>query len=199
MNQRLPKILSREKIQKLLEAIDTESLVGLRNRLALELMYRAGLRVSEVCNLACTDIDLQQGFIFVQCGKGNKDRTVPLDPTLRGWCRKWLKVRPQSEYFISTMTGGKVSDRYLRQVCVRLSEKTGVYLNDNHKKKAVHPHTFRHCFGTELIEDGFTLPEVQQLLGHSSINSTIIYTHTRPKILAEKIRKRASGVNCPRL
>lgn len=187
---KLPKVFKREDIKRLMAAINIKAPTGLRNRVALEIMYRAGLRVSEVCNLSIDDIDIKHGFIYVQQGKCKKDRVVPLDPSLAEWCKRWLAIRPNSEYFITTLKGGKVSDRYLRQVCARLSHKTGIYLNNNHKKKPLHPHTLRHCFGTELIEDGFTLPEVKELLGHASINTTMVYTHIRPETLATKIRQR---------
>jgi len=190
--QKLPKVLSREQVQQLLGRISTRYPTGLRNRVALELMYRAGLRVSEVCNLSPTDVDLEQGFITVQQGKGGKDRVVPIDPQLAEWCRLWIEKRQPSEYFLCTHKGTKLSDRYLRQVCERLSRKAEVYLNDNRQQKPVHPHTLRHCFGTELVEEGFTLPEVQQLMGHASIQTTTIYTHVRPEALAAKIRQRGA-------
>jgi site-specific recombinase XerD len=187
---KLPKVIDRKDINNLLAKINVKYPTGLRNRVALELMYRAGLRVNEVCNLSPVDVDLEHGFIYVQQGKGKKDRVVPLDPSLTEWCARWLAKRPPSEYFICTLAGGKVSDRYLREVCYRLSRKAGVTLNDNHRAKLIHPHTLRHCFGTELVEEGFTLPEVKELMGHASINTTMVYTHVRPEALAAKIRQR---------
>jgi integrase/recombinase XerD len=189
-NSKLPKILSREAAFRILSRLKTDDPIGLRNRVALQLCYRAGLRISEVCNLALADVDLREGYVYVQQGKGKKDRVVPLDPETIELCRNWLSIRPSTaeDYFITTMDGGKVSDRYLREVCYRLSRITGIYITDNHRKKPVHPHILRHSFATERLEDGFTLPEVQQLLGHADISTTSVYLHVRPTVLREKMR-----------
>ena len=192
--RKLPKVISREAVDRLFKGINTRCPTGLRNRTALEIMYRCGLRVSEACHLSPDDIDFKQGFIYVQQGKGNKDRMVPMDLIIQNWCRKWFGTRPKgSQWFICTLKGGQVDDRYFRQVLERLSAKAGVYINDNHQKKPVHPHTLRHCYATELIEDGFNIAEVKELLGHSSIATTQKYLSVRPSQLAEKIRKRTTG------
>jgi integrase/recombinase XerD len=185
----LPKVLSREDAHKLLASIRTTSRTGLRNRVALQLMYRAGLRVSEVCNLRINDVDIKNGYIYVQRGKGGKDRYVPIDPETIRLCQDWLFRKPPGEYFICTLRGGPVSQRYLRAVCYRLSAKTGIYLDNNHRRVPVHPHTLRHCYATERLEDGFDLREVQELLGHSSLNTTAIYTHIRPAKLKAKVQE----------
>jgi site-specific recombinase XerD len=191
MKRRLPKILPRQDIARLLAAIDTSSIIGLRNRTALEFMYRVGLRVSEVCNLLASDVDCQNRLVYVQEGKGGKDRVVPLDPEALDWCRRWLSVRPpDSRWFLCTQKKTRLLPRYLREVCYRLSRRTGIYIPTSHKEKPLHPHALRHAYATELVEDGFTLPEVQQALGHSSIQTTQIYTHIRPDALAAKIWRR---------
>lgn len=190
---KLPKIIPREKVKELLSVPNIKAPTGLRNRVALELMYRAGLRVSEVCNLSPDDIDLEKGFLYVQQGKNKKDRVVPLDQETICWCKKWNEIRPSSKYFITTLKGGKISQRYIREMCYRYSKKSGVYINDNHVKKPVRPHVLRHCFATELLEEGFSIREVQEILGHKNINTTMIYTHVRPEKLAEKIRARNNG------
>jgi site-specific recombinase XerD len=185
----LPKVLSREDAHKLLTSIRTTSRTGLRNRVALQLMYRAGLRVSEVCNLGVRHVDLRNGYVYVQQGKGKKDRYVPIDPETIQLCQQWLCEKPASDYFICTLKGGPVSQRYLRAVCYRLSQKAGVFLDVNHRRVPVHPHTLRHCYATERLEDGFDLREVQELLGHSSPNTTAIYTHIRPAKLRRKVQE----------
>ena len=196
--KKLPKILSRAEVNRLLDSINTSTKTGLRNRVCLELMYRAGLRVSEVCNLALTDVDLQNDLIYVQQGKGSKDRTIPLDPELKKWCLKWLEIRPESEYFICAISKGAegkpLNQRQVRELCYNLSRKAGVYINDNHRRKACYPHSLRHTFATELLEEGFTLAEVQQLLGHSNISTTSKYLHVRPLILKKKILSRTHEV-----
>lgn len=184
---KLPKVISRSEAQRLLSLPDVKCPTGLRNRVALQLMYRAGLRVGEVCNLGPDDIDLERGYIYVQLGKGKRDRVVPTDPDTLAWCRRWMECRPPSRYFICTLKGGRLSDRYLRQVLERLSRKAAIYLNSSHSQRPVHPHTLRHCFATERLEDGFSIVEVQELLGHSSIQTTQVYTAVRPEALRSKM------------
>ena len=187
---KLPKVLSKDDVCKFLSSFNTKCPTGLRNRVIMETMYRAGLRVSEVCNLTIDDVDLEQGFFYVQQSKNKKDRFVPLEDGLIMWCKLWEAAKPDSKYFFCTLKGGKLSDRYIRKACYLKSRKSGVYISDNKQTKPVHPHVLRHCFATELLEEGFNIREVQELLGHASINTTMIYTHVRPKGLAEKIRQR---------
>jgi len=188
--RKLPKVISREAVERLFKGINTRCPTGLRNRTALELMYRCGLRVSEVCHLSPDDIDFTTNHIYVQQGKNSKDRYVNFGPAVKNWLSKWAAKRPESEYFFCTLQGGKMNDRYFRQVLERLSAKAGVYINDNHQKKPVHPHTLRHCYGTELIEDGFNIAEVRDMMGHSSIQTTQVYLSVRPEMLAAKVWQR---------
>ena len=183
----LPKIVSREQARQILSYPNTNCPTGLRNRVALQLFYRAGLRVSEACSLATEDVNVLEGYVYVQQGKGKRDRVIPIDPETIKWCKKWLTVKPKSEYFLCTLKGSKLSDRYLRDVCYRISKKTGIFINANHKPKPIHPHALRHCFATERLEEGFLINEVQQLLGHSDISTTMIYTQVRPGHLKKKM------------
>lgn len=187
---KLPKVLSREDAAKLINATNTNTFCGLRDKVAMLLMYRAALRVSEVCSLTVDDVDLDNGLIFVQLGKGNKDRVVPMDHELLLWCKKWVSVRPESEYFVCTKKGTPVLDRHFRKVITNYAKKVGVYIRDGKKKKTPHPHTLRHCCLTELVEDGFTVQEVQAIAGHRSIVTTAKYLWVRPEQLAKKIRER---------
>ena len=193
---KLPKVLSREDAAALLAAPNTGTIAGLRDKVAMIIMYRAGLRVSEVCNLMVDDVDLKQGFIFVQQGKGDKDRVVPMDQETISWCKQWLGARQeykkmaQSEHFLCTRSGKAVLDRYLRVVVAKAAKKAGVYIRDGKEKKLPHPHTLRHCYLTELMEDGFNIQEVQAVAGHSSIITTAKYLWARPEQLAQKIRGR---------
>ena len=196
MALKLPKVLSREEVAKMLSAPNVKCPTGLRNRAILQIMYGAGLRVSEVCNLSVSDVDLTTGLVYVQQGKNSKDRYVPLDDETIKWCKNWLAIKPDSEYFFCTLEGGRMSDRYIREVCYRISEKKGVYVNDNHRKKKVSPHVFRHTCATELLEEGFNIREVQQILGHDDLNTTMIYTAVRPEALVAKMRNRGRAVGC---
>jgi len=189
---KLPKIVKKNELQRMFNRINTKTPSGLRNMVALQLMYRAGLRNSEVCNLSPADIDMDKGLIYIQQSKGRKDRYAIMDDILKGWCMKWDKVRPQCDYYVCTMKGTKLSDRYLREICYRLSKKAGVYINDNHRLRKVFPHALRHTFATELLASkDFNIREVQTLLGHSNVNTTMIYTHVvMDDLLVEKIKNR---------
>jgi len=183
----LPKIISREDVEKLLAVPNTSCPTGLRNRTALELMYRAGLRVSEVAGLKPRDVRWETGEVLVDHGKGDKDRVVPLDAEAINWLRLWRKDAKHPKgapTFFCTLKGGPLSTEYLRQVVKRCARKAGL------DPAQVSPHKLRHSYATELLDEGFTIREVQELLGHSSITTTQIYTHVRPNGLAEKIRQR---------
>jgi len=195
--QKLPKILSQDQVQALFKTINVKCPTGRRNRALLQVLYRCGLRISEACNLAEADVDLQQGFIYIQEGKNKKDRYTPLDPETIAWLKRWEAIRPESDYYFCTLHGSDLKPVYIRQVLDRKSAKSGVFIQDGHEKKHVTPHKLRHTYATELVEEGFSLPEVQQLLGHASIQTTAVYTHVRPEKLAAKIKQRKSIMALP--
>ena len=187
MARRLPEVLERQEVAKLLSAPNIRCLTGLRNRVALEIMYRAGLRVSEVCNLAPRDIRWRSMEVVVRHGKGDKDRVVPFSSELLVWLERWRDKRPpEARTFLCTLSGTPVIPRYLQQVAKRCASRAG--LDPTH----VTPHTLRHCYATELLEEGFTIREVQQILGHANVGTTQIYTHVRPAELRAKIRARSA-------
>jgi len=198
VRKRLPKILRREQVESLLCAIypgdgryRKSEAAAVRNRAAAEVMYRAGLRVSEVCALAPDTVDLDEGYIFVRRGKGDKDRVVPLDDRAAEWIRRWLAVRPgDSPYLFCSLSGGRLSDRYVRQVIAQAGEKAGVWLENGEKKKLPHPHTLRHTLFTEMVEENFSIAEIGLIAGHSHLATTMVYLHARPRLLAQKIRGR---------
>jgi len=188
---KLPKIISGKDVRKLLNCINTNCPTGIRNYAILIMMYRAGLRVSEICNLGFADVNFDTGLIYVQQGKGKKDRYVPMDNDIMASLQAWLKIRPESEYLFCTLQGGHLDTRYVREVCYRLSTKAGVFIQDGTEKKPVSPHKLRHTCFTELLREGTAnVREIQQLAGHSSLNTTMIYTHVVLDELQEKIRKR---------
>ncbi len=201
MSKHLPKIISREDAAKILAVPNIRTTIGLRNRAILQVMYRAGLRVQEVCNLTTEDMDLEKGFIYIQAGKGDKDRYAPMDWDTLEWCKKWALVRAEwftkkgikSDYFFPTLKGTPLNQRWLRFFFADLSKKTGVYIRDGKDKKEIHPHIFRHTCFTECLEDGLTVREVQELAGHASLNTTMIYLAVRPEVLANKMRNRAGA------
>ena len=197
--QKLPKVLTREEVKKLFASLNVKAPTSLRNYVGLLLAYRCGLRVSEITNLSVSDIDFQNAQIYIQMGKGGRDRYVGMDEETMSWIRRWLAIKPKGDYFFCTLKGKGFNngETYLRQVCKRMSERTGIYINDNHVKKSVHPHVFRHCYATELIEEGYSIIEVQHLLGHSSVQTTQRYSHCRQKELGAKLRQRKSLMELP--
>ncbi len=187
---KLPKVLSREEISRLMAVPNPRYPTGLRNRVMLQLFYRAGLRRAEVINLMPADIDWENNFLYIQNSKGGKDRVVPFDDETKSWLEKWKERRPESDCFFCTLPGKRLSPRYVLEMVYRCSEKSKVYVQNGRAKKKVHPHILRHTYATELLEEGFGIHEVQQLLGHSNITTTAVYAHVRPLRLAEKIRAR---------
>jgi len=164
---KLPKVLSRQDAAKLLNTPDTSTFCGLRDKVAMLFMYRAALRVSEVCNLTVDDVDLEKGFIFVRSGKGDKDRVVPMDPELLEWCNKWLTK------------GTPVLPRFFKKVVPRYAKQSGIYIRNGKEKKTPSCHTLRHCCLIEMIEDGVALQKVQEIAGHRSIATTVQYLCAR--------------------
>lgn len=175
--QTLPKILSASEVEKLIETPDTASKLGLRDRAILEVMYATGLRVSEMTNLKMDDLHLSMGLIQTK-GKGDKERIIPIGDTAISWLEKYvsysrskLEIRGQpSEYVFLNHRGKKLTRQGVWKNLKAMVTKAGI-------KKDVTPHTLRHSFATHLLENGADLRVVQELLGHSDISTTQIYTH----------------------
>ncbi len=181
----LPKILNIEDIEMLLEAVDTESPLGLRDRALFELMYAGGMRVSEVCDLTMEQVLMDEDLVLVR-GKGNKERVVPLGGEAKKWLieyfehgRPSLQKRHFNEGIIFLNNRGKPLQRKgIWFILKKLAKKAGL-------KKPVSPHTFRHSFATHLLEGGADLRMVQEMLGHVDISTTQIYTHLDSTYLKE--------------
>jgi integrase/recombinase XerD len=171
----LPKVLSRSQVTQLISAPDPASPLFSRDVAILELLYASGLRASELCTLKLRDLNLQVGCVRV-LGKGMKERIVPLGRAAAeaigrylAECRPRLEKRPTENLFLSK------SGRPLERIGLwMLVEKYG---RSSGLLKSVSPHTLRHCFATHLIGGGADLRVVQELLGHSDISTTQIYTH----------------------
>ncbi len=175
----------------MLAQINTKCPTGIRNYAIIIMMYRAGLRVQEVCNLVPQDVNFETGLIYIQQAKGKKDRYVPMDDDIVKSTKEWLLVRPEGIYLFCTLEGGQLMQRYVREVCYRISNKAGVFIQDGTAKKPVSPHKLRHTFLTEVLREGTAnIREVQELAGHSSLNTTMVYTHVVMDELQEKIKKR---------
>lgn len=173
----LPKNLTKEEVKKLLSVIPPTKK---RDRLIVLLLYGSGLRVSELCNLRIEDVDIERSLIIVRGGKGAKDRIVPIPRALLQEIEDYLKTRSDdSEYLI-------VEERRNRKD--KLSPKTVWYLLDKYGKKAgikVTPHMLRHSFATHMLENGIDIRVIQEILGHSNLSTTQIYT----KVTVEHLRR----------
>lgn len=154
----------------------------------IETMYRAALRVSEVANLTPADVNLEKGEIYVQDGKNSRDRRVPIGPALMEWLSRWNNARPDSQWFFCTTKGGQVSIRWIRAMMERLSKESGIFIQSGRNQKPIWPHSLRHSCATNWLNDGLSIREVQELLGHESLNTTMKYTHISMKALDGKIK-----------
>ncbi|HYA43270.1 MAG TPA: site-specific integrase [Syntrophobacteraceae bacterium] len=160
-----PIILSLEEICKFLEALS-----NLKYRVLVMIAYATGLRHSEVLNLRVPDIDSNRMVIRVESGKGNKDRYVPLSPTLLAWLRAYWKIaRPASYLFPGRVPGRPLTRRSVCHAIYRARRASGI-------SKAVTMRMMRHSFATHLLESGTNIRIIQALLGHRSLNTTAIYT-----------------------
>ena len=171
----LPKILSRQQVAQLIAAPDAESLLFSRDVAILELLYASGLRASELCDLKVRDVNLQAGCVRV-LGKGMKERIVPLGQAAAEAVSRYLSdCRPALDAGDSERLFLSKSGRPMERVALwMLVEKYG---RSSGLLKSISPHTLRHCFATHLIGGGADLRVVQELLGHSDISTTQIYTH----------------------
>jgi site-specific recombinase XerD len=171
----LPGVLSKEEVINLIT--NTQNL---KHRAAITLLYSAGLRISELLNLRLSDIDIDRRQLKVSRSKGRKDRIVVLAdgflPMLRNY---YLTYKPQV-YFIEGLSGERYSAESVRAVIRRACKRAGIL-------KRVTPHTLRHSYATHLLESGIDLRYIQELLGHSRPETTMIYTHvTRKDLLSIK-------------
>lgn len=136
----------------------------------IKLLYGAGLRLNELLNLKVSDIDSDSMLIHVNGAKGNKDRVVMLSSNVLEDLRKYnLRYKP-TEFLFEGQSGGKYSGRSVQNMVKKAASNAGI-------KKKVTPHVLRHSFATHLLESGTDIRYIQQLLGHSSLKTTEIYTH----------------------
>lgn len=177
IGRKLPDTLSYLEVEKILAAPDTESLAGIRDKAILEVMYACGLRVSELTGLSAKDIIIDSEIVRV-FGKGSKERIVPIGSVALEWIAKYIaEVRPKfikmnnlNETLFLNQKGGKLTRMAIWKFIDKYTKLAMI-------EKKVHPHTFRHSFATHLIEGGADLRAVQEMLGHSDISTTQIYTH----------------------
>ncbi|MEE8340723.1 MAG: site-specific tyrosine recombinase XerD [Candidatus Neomarinimicrobiota bacterium] len=183
--RKLPNILSPNEIDNILETIDISTNLGIRDLAVIEILYSGGLRVSELCDLKLTDLLLDAEMLRVT-GKGNKQRLVPLGPRAIRCLNKYIKhVRPS--FARKNKNSGQIflsrNGNPLTRMMVWLIIKKWVGFTNI--KKDISPHTLRHSFATHLLEGGADLRAVQEMLGHSDISTTQIYTHLDKEYLKE--------------
>ncbi|HMS63960.1 MAG TPA: site-specific tyrosine recombinase XerD [Ignavibacteria bacterium] len=180
----LPEVLSIEEIEIILSKPDANNKLGLRDKALLETMYASGLRVSEAINLEISNIIFDEGYIRV-FGKGSKERIVPVGKTALKFINKYikesrglLKNKKSFDYLFLNFRGSKLSRMGILDIIRKHSNEAGI-------KKSVHPHTFRHSFATHLLQGGADIRIIQEMLGHSDISTTQIYTHVDKDYLIE--------------
>jgi len=183
----LPDVLSQEEVMALINQVDLTQAAGHRDRAILEVLYSSGLRVGELLSLQISNCFWNEGYLRI-VGKGNKERLVPIG----AWAIKWVKfylerernhlpVQRDAEDILFVNQKGKAMSRMtILNIVKREAVKAGIH-------KDVSPHTFRHSFATHLVEAGADLRSVQEMLGHSSITTTEIYTHLDRQRLREEI------------
>lgn len=169
----LPKNIDVDEVNQLLN-IDLTDPLSVRDRTMLEVMYGAGLRLSELVNLNCQDLDLQSDEVRVM-GKGSKERKVPLGRIAVEWLIRWFEMRQQyvkqdDAVFISIQRGKRISARNVQKRFALWGIRQGVMSH-------IHPHKLRHSFATHILESSGDLRAVQELLGHANLSTTQVYTH----------------------
>jgi integrase/recombinase XerD len=197
ITRKLPHALSVEQVRALLASPPLSSAVGIRDRALLELLYASGLRASELCALRLQDFDFKHGFVSCR-GKGSKDRQVPLGESAIKAIREYSEFARPKLLERTNKRGQKVQTQtsivFIGEMGQPLSRETLYQIVRHHAKRAslpiwVTPHTLRHSFATHLLQGGADLRAIQEMLGHSDIATTQIYTHVETHHLRESFRK----------
>ena len=172
----LPKTLTEDEVEALLNAPNTDEPLGHRDRAMLELLYATGLRVSELINLKQSQVNFNQGVLRI-IGKGDRERLIPIGDESQRWLREFIDgprmeilLERQTDYLFPTRRGDRMTRQAFWHIIKRYAQKAGV-------RKKMSPHSLRHAFATHLLNRGADLRVVQLLLGHSDLSTTQIYTH----------------------
>lgn len=187
IERKLPDTLSPDEINDIISSVDLSNPHGERNRTILETLYSCGLRVSELINLKCSKLFLEDDFLIVT-GKGNKERAVPLNKILIKYLKNYMHlirshqdIETGHEDFVFLNNRGKQLTRMMIFTIVKkYTEKAGI-------KKNISPHTFRHSFASHLLQGGADLRAIQTMLGHESISTTEIYMHIDRDFVRQEI------------
>jgi site-specific recombinase XerD len=182
-------VLTPDEVKSLIKAASNRAPTGVRNRALIAVLYRGGLRLGETLALKPKDIDPKQGTITVLHGKGDRRRTVGLDPGAMAIVMRWMERRKQlgisaRRPLFSTLEGKPLKPSYVRTMLPRLGRRAGI-------EKRVHPHGLRHTMSYELMMEGVPVPVIQKQLGHASLATTQRYLdHIAPKDLVEAMQAR---------
>ena len=176
--KRLPRgVLTTAEARKIIHAPDVKTVIGYRDRTILEVLYSSAIRKEELNKLTLADVDYHDGFLRIIEGKGKKDRMVPIGRIACRYLENYIKsVRaelitdPYNNHLFLTMRGKRLSKNVLWELIKKYAKKAKI-------KKNVHPHTFRHSCATAMLKNRADIRTIQKLLGHSSLDSTQIYTH----------------------
>ncbi len=183
----LPDTLSFEDVERIISAIDISTDLGKRNHCMIEVLYGCGLRVSELIDLKISNINFKENYLKVD-GKGDKTRFVPLAAYTAKLLKEYIshvrsgyKINKKCEDILFLNSRGSSMSRVIVFIIIKeLTEKAGI-------NKKISPHTFRHSFATHLLQNGADLRYIQEMLGHSSITTTEIYTHLKTEELRDVI------------
>jgi integrase/recombinase XerD len=180
----LPKTLTEEEVDALLNAPNTDEPLGHRDRTMLELLYATGLRVTELINLKQSQINFNQGVLRI-VGKGDRERLIPLGEESQRWLQDFIDgprmeilLERQTDYLFPTRRGDRMTRQAFWHIIKRYAGKAGI-------RQKMSPHSLRHAFATHLLNRGADLRVVQLLLGHSDLSTTQIYTHVARERLKE--------------
>jgi integrase/recombinase XerD len=176
LEKKLPSVLTIDEVEHLINAPDSDTLLGLRDRAFIELLYATGLRVSELISLPAHNVNLEAGYIVVM-GKGSKERVIPVGEEALKWIKCYcadgrgrILSGRSSKYLFVTRSGTKMTRQGFWKIIKKYCLQKGII-------KKISPHTLRHSFASHLLEGGADLRSVQNMLGHEDISTTQIYTH----------------------
>lgn len=172
--ERLPISLSKEEIKKLFDSVENS-----KHKIMIQLMYGAGLRLSELIHLKSEDLEPDKGYGFVRHGKGNKDRLFIIAKNLKEDLKNLMTNIQPYEYLFTSNRKKRYNARSLQLIIKKAARKSGI-------TKRVSCHTLRHSFATHLVEEGNSISEIQSLLGHKSPETTFVYVHSSGKMINTK-------------
>jgi integrase/recombinase XerD len=190
--RKLPEVLTADEVEAIFRRPNQQAPTGLRNLAMMTVMYRCGLRVGEVCGLHLRDVEWKEKRIHLRPGvaKGGHEAYVPIGGQTEQLLERWVAIRRKhaagKPHLFTTLKGAPVDRRYVWEMVRRYGRRAEL-------ERDVHPHLLRHTFASELLGDGFNVREVQELLRHADIRTTVIYTHISQSELGAKIRRREAS------